>query len=140
MSTVQSLVPDERSVITQHPFYSGGGEEYCIENRLEFAQYLKSPFPISLLRSDIGKGISVQNVGREVMVVLDFSLATSFCTTPLRGSQWGACVFYGYRLIFSVTVNKKVIFFCFKELDINKPVFFVSSKQNEGLTDHFGIK
>ena len=69
-------------------------------------------------------------------------LALLFCITPLarkvahgRGSQWG-CGFYGYRLkfwlfyryrlIFSVTVNKKlkINFFCFKELNINRPDFF----------------
>ena len=27
----------------------------------------------------------------------------------------------------------KIYFFCFKELNINKPVLFVSSKQNKGL-------
>ena len=38
---------------------------------------------------------------------------------------------------FSVTADKqlKIDFFCFKELNINKPVFLVSSKQNKGLRD-----
>ena len=43
---------------------------------------------------------------------------------------------YGYRLIlFQLRLTKKlkINFFCFKELNINKPVFFVSSKQNKGL-------
>ena len=30
-----------------------------------------------------------------------------------------------------LTKKLKINFFCFKELDINKPVFFVSSKQNK---------
>ena len=82
--------------------------------------------------------------------MLDFSLATSFCRTPLRGSQWGACGILRLSAkilaLLQVSVNffsyglQKSYFFCFKELDINKPVFFVSSKQNEGLTDHLGIK
>ena len=54
----------------------------------------------------------------------------------LRGSQWGGGVygyrlniwlFYGYRLIFfqlRLTKKLKINFFCFKELNINKPVFF----------------
>ena len=37
---------------------------------------------------------------------------------------------------FSVTVNKKIDFFCFKEF--NKPAFFVSSKQNKGLRSSIG--
>ena len=43
--------------------------------------------------------------------------------------------FFGYRLIFSVTVNKtlKINSFCFKELNINKPVFVLTLKQNKGL-------
>ena len=32
-----------------------------------------------------------------------------------------------------LTKKFKINFFCFKELNINKPVFFVSSKQNKGL-------
>ena len=32
-----------------------------------------------------------------------------------------------------LTKKLKIDFFCFKELNINKPVFFVSSKQNRGL-------
>ena len=59
-------------------------------------------------------------------------------------SQWGGGfygyrlkfrLFYGYRLIFSVTVNKtlKINSFCFKELNINKPVFVLTLKQNKGL-------
>ena len=55
-----------------------------------------------------------------------------------RGSQWGGglygyrlkfWLFYGYRLIFfqlRLTKKLKINFFCFKELNINKPVFFVS--------------
>ena len=36
---------------------------------------------------------------------------------------------------FQLRLTKKleINFFCFKELNINKPVFFVSSKQNKGL-------
>ena len=51
-------------------------------------------------------------------------------------------LFYGYRLIFfqlRLTKKLKINLFYFKELNINKPVFFVSSKQNKGLTDHLGI-
>ena len=32
-----------------------------------------------------------------------------------------------------LTKKLKINFFCFKELNINEPVFFVSSKQNKGL-------
>ena len=32
-----------------------------------------------------------------------------------------------------LTRTLKINFFCFKEFNINKPVFFVSSKQNKGL-------
>ena len=32
-----------------------------------------------------------------------------------------------------LTRKLKINFFCFKELNINKPVLFVSSKQNKGL-------
>ena len=32
-----------------------------------------------------------------------------------------------------LTTKLKINFFCFKELNINKPVFFVSLKQNKGL-------
>ena len=32
-----------------------------------------------------------------------------------------------------LTKKLKINFFCFKELNINKPVFFVSSKQKRGL-------
>ena len=32
-----------------------------------------------------------------------------------------------------LTTKLKIYFFCFEELNINKPVFFVSSKQNSGL-------
>ena len=32
-----------------------------------------------------------------------------------------------------LTKKLKINFFCFKELNINKPVFFVSLKQNKGL-------
>ena len=32
-----------------------------------------------------------------------------------------------------LTKKLKINFFCFKELNINKPVFFVPSKQNKGL-------
>ena len=32
-----------------------------------------------------------------------------------------------------LTRKLKINFFCFKEFNINKPVFFVSSKQNKGL-------
>ena len=42
--------------------------------------------------------------------------------------------FYGYRFIFfQLRLTKKLIinFSCFKELNINKPVFFVSLKQDE---------
>ena len=64
--------------------------------------------------------------------------------SQIRGFQWGGGfygyrlkfrLFYGYRLIFSVTVNKtlKINSFCFKELNINKPVFFLTLKQNKGL-------
>ena len=37
--------------------------------------------------------------------------------------------------IFQLQLTKKlkINFFCFKELNINKPVFFVSLKQNKGL-------
>ena len=58
------------------------------------------------------------------------------------GSQLGACGFYGYRLKFwlfygyrlfffqlRLTKKFKINFFCFKEVNITKPVFFVSSKQ-----------
>ena len=47
--------------------------------------------------------------------------------------------FYGYRRLsvkfFQLRLTKKlkINFFCFKELNINKPVFFVSLKQNKGL-------
>ena len=63
--------------------------------------------------------------------------------TNTGGSQWGGgfygyrlkfWLFYGYRLIFfqlRLTKKLNINFFCFKELDINKPVFFVSSKQNK---------
>ena len=58
-------------------------------------------------------------------------------TTQLRGSQWGGS-FYSYQsakilalLRLSVnffqlllTTKLKINFFCFKELNINKPVFF----------------
>ena len=37
--------------------------------------------------------------------------------------------FFQLRLTKKLEIN----FFCFKELNINKPVFFVSSKQNKGL-------
>ena len=68
-----------------------------------------------------------------------------FLLSVSRGSQWGGgfygyrlkfWFFYGYRLIFFlVTLNKKlkINFFCFKELNIDKPVFFVASKQSKGL-------
>ena len=42
-------------------------------------------------------------------------------------------LFYGYRLIFfqlRITKKLKTNFFCFKELNINKPAFVASSKQN----------
>ena len=45
-------------------------------------------------------------------------------------------LFYGYRLIFfQLRLTKKLIiyFFCFKGLNINQRVFFVSFKQNKGL-------
>ena len=62
------------------------------------------------------------------------------------GSQCGGCS-YGYRLKFwlfklrlsvnffqlGLTTKLKINFFCFKELNVNKPVFFVSLKQNKGL-------
>ena len=38
--------------------------------------------------------------------------------------------FFQLRLIKKL----KIDFFCFKELNINKPVFFVSLKQNKGLS------
>ena len=38
-------------------------------------------------------------------------------------------IFFLLRL----TKKLKINFFCFKELNINKPVVFVSSKQNNGL-------
>ena len=38
-------------------------------------------------------------------------------------------IFFLLRL----TKMLKINFFCFKELNINKPVLFVSSKQNNGL-------
>ena len=48
-----------------------------------------------------------------------------------RVEPWERGCFYRYRLIFSVTVNKKlkINFFCFKELNINRPDFFLSSKE-----------
>ena len=61
------------------------------------------------------------------------------------GSQWGGgfygyrlkfWLFYGYRLIFfQLRLRKmlKINLFCFKELNITKPVFFLSLKQNKGL-------
>ena len=45
-------------------------------------------------------------------------------------------LFYGYRLFFfqiRLTKKLKINFFCFKELNITKPVFFLSLKQNKGL-------
>ena len=60
-----------------------------------------------------------------------------------RGSQWGGVLrlsakilallrlsvnFFQLRLTTKLNIN----FFCFKELNINKPVFFVSLKQNKG--------
>ena len=41
-------------------------------------------------------------------------------------------LFYGYRLIFQLRITKKlkINFFCFRELNINKPAFFGSSKPN----------
>ena len=57
---------------------------------------------------------------------------TTDTTDIIRGSQWGG-VFYGYRLKFwlflfqlRLTKKLKINFFCFKELNINKPVFLVS--------------
>ena len=56
--------------------------------------------------------------------------------TRKRGSQWGGgfysyrlrfWLFYGYRLM---TKKLKINFFSFKELNINKPAFYASSKQN----------
>ena len=56
----------------------------------------------------------------------------------LGGSQWGGGIygyrlkfwlFYGYRLFF---FQLRFNFFCFKELNINEPVFFLSLKRNEG--------
>ena len=59
--------------------------------------------------------------------------------------QWGGgfdgyrlkfWLFYGYRLFFfqlRLTKKLKINFFCFKELNVNEPVFFVSLKQNKGL-------
>ena len=50
--------------------------------------------------------------------------------------------FYGYRLLkfFQLRLIKKlkINFFCFKELNVNKPVFFLTLKQNKGL--HLGMK
>ena len=34
---------------------------------------------------------------------------------------------------FRLTKKLKINFFCFKKLNINKPVFFLSSKRNRGL-------
>ena len=39
-----------------------------------------------------------------------------------------------------LTKKLKINFFCFKELNINKPVFFTSSKQNKGLRIILGYK
>ena len=39
-----------------------------------------------------------------------------------------------------LTKKLKINFFCFKGVNINQPVFFLTSKQNKGLTDHLGIK
>ena len=39
-----------------------------------------------------------------------------------------------------LTKKLKINVFCFKELNINKPVFFVSSKQNKGLSIISGLK
>ena len=69
----------------------------------------------------------------------------AFLSSRFRGSQWGGgfygywlkfWLFYGYRLIFfqlRLTKNLIISFFCFKELNINQRVFFVSLKQNKGL-------
>ena len=37
-----------------------------------------------------------------------------------------------------LTKKLKINFFCFKELNVNKPVFFLTLKQNKGL--HLGMK
>ena len=63
-----------------------------------------------------------------------------------RGWAFAGCGFYGYRLkfwlfygyrliFFQLRLTKKLIiyFFCFKGLNINQRVFFVSFKQNKGL-------
>ena len=42
--------------------------------------------------------------------------------------------FFQLRLIKKLKIN----FFCFKELNVNKPVFFLTLKQNKGL--HLGMK
>ena len=42
---------------------------------------------------------------------------------------WLSVNFFQSRL----TKKLKINFYCFKELNINKSVFFVSSKQNKGL-------
>ena len=46
----------------------------------------------------------------------------------------------GYFFQLRLTKKLKINFFCFKELNINKPVFFVSSKQNKGLRIASGLK
>ena len=63
-----------------------------------------------------------------------------FRCTDIQGSQWGGGFygyrlkcwpFYGYRLIFfqlRLTKKLKISFFCFKELNISKPVFFLTLK------------
>ena len=55
-------------------------------------------------------------------------------STPPKGlgSKWGGD-FYSYQLQLQLTKSLIINFFCFKELNINKPVFFVSLKQ-----DHLG--
>ena len=77
---------------------------------------------------------------RDSEQALDFK-----CACPGGGSQWGGG-FYGYRLkfwlllrlsvnFFQLRLSKKlkINFFCFKELNITKDVFFLTLKQNKGV-------
>ena len=75
-----------------------------------------------------------------MMASIDRHLENKGCILSIvRGSQCGGglygyglkfWLFYGYRLIFfqlRLTKKLKINFFSFKELNINEPVFFVSS-------------
>ena len=57
------------------------------------------------------------------LVVADKRVSMGWCLLRLSVN------FFQLRL----TKKLKINFFCFKELNINKPVFFVSSKENKRL-------